>query len=102
MFTVIAIYRTAEEAAQEVADVLARHAVTSEQEPGCRQFLAHRAVEDPTLFFLYETYDSEEAFAAHRRSEHFRTNIEQTVAPLLVEREWHACSEPLGITPRRG
>lgn len=98
MFTVIATYRTTPESARAVADLLAKHAVTSEQEPGCRQFLAHRALDDPTRFFLYETYDSDEAFAAHRRSEHFRQNIEQTLAPLLIKRQWHACSEPLRIT----
>lgn len=95
MFTVIATYRTAPGATQAVADLLARHGAASEQEPGCRQFLAHQALEDPTRFFLYETYDSAEAFAEHRRTEHFRQNIEQTLAPLLIEREWHVCSAPL-------
>jgi quinol monooxygenase YgiN len=98
MVTVIATYRTTPEAADAVAYLLARHATTSEREPGCRRFLAHRALEDPTRFFLYESYDSDEAFAAHRRSEHFRQNIEGTLAPLLIEREWHACSEPLRMT----
>jgi len=98
MFTVIAAYRTVPEAAQAVADLLAHHAAMSEQEPGCRQFLAHRALDDPTRFFLYETYDSNEAFTAHRRTEHFRQNIEQTLAPLLIERDFHACSEPLRTT----
>jgi quinol monooxygenase YgiN len=98
MSTVIATYRTLPEAADAVADVLVRHAAASVQEPGCRQFLAHRALDDPTRFFLYEVYESEDAFAAHRRSEHFRENIERTLAPLLIEREWHACSEPLGTT----
>lgn len=95
MVTVIAAYRITPEAADAAADLLARHAAASEQEPGCRQFRVHRALDDPTRFFLYESYDSDAAFTAHRRSVHFRRNIEQTLAPLLVEREWHACSEPL-------
>lgn len=95
MVTVIATYRTTPEAADAVADLLARHTAASEREPGCRQFLAHRALDDPTRFFLYESYDSDEAFAAHRRSEHFRQNIEATLVPLLLHREWHVCSEPL-------
>lgn len=99
MFTVIATYRAAPAAAQAVADLLARHATASEQEPGCRQFSAHQALEDPTRFFLYETYDSAEAFAAHRKTEHFRQNIEKTLAPLLTEREWHVCSGPLRAGP---
>lgn len=99
MITVIATYRTAPDAAQAVAGLLARHAVASEQEPGCRQFLAYQAMDDPTRFFLHETYDSAEAFAEHRRSDHFKQNIETTLAPLLIEREWHVCSAPLRAAP---
>jgi quinol monooxygenase YgiN len=95
MLTVIATYRTTPAAAQAVAGLLARHAAASEQEPGCRQFLAHQATDDPTRFFLYETYESADAFAAHRRTEHFQQNIEGTLAPLLIEREWHVCTAPL-------
>jgi quinol monooxygenase YgiN len=95
MFTVIACYRTSADDAQAVAELLAGHAVASEREPGCRQFFAHQSLDDPTRFFLYETYDSPEAFAAHRRTEHFQHNIERTLAPLMIEREWHRCSEPL-------
>jgi quinol monooxygenase YgiN len=95
MFTVIATYRTTPADARAVAKLLARHAAASEREPGCRQFSAHQAVDDPTRFFLYETYDSAEAFAEHRRTEHFQHNIEGTLAPLVIEREWHACGEPL-------
>ncbi|MGB9183861.1 MAG: putative quinol monooxygenase [Solirubrobacteraceae bacterium] len=91
MFTVIARYRTSPSDAQAVADVLARHAAASEGEPGCRQFLVFQAREDPTRFFLVETYDSEAAFSEHRQSEHFKQNIEATLAPMLIEREWHIC-----------
>ena len=99
MLTVIATYRADPESAQTVADVLAGHAAISEQEPGCRQFLAHQAVDDPARFFLYETYDSMEAFEAHRASSHFKENIEAKLAPLLIEREWHMCSAPLRTEP---
>ncbi len=99
MVTVLAIYRAVPGAAQTVAGVLAQHAVVSEQEPGCRQFLAHQALDDPARFFLYETYDSEEAFEEHRRSKHFKENIETTLAPLLIEREWHICGAALGAAP---
>jgi hypothetical protein len=34
-----------------------------------------------------EIYDSAEAFAEHRRCQHFRQNIETMRAPLLIERE---------------
>ena len=95
MFTVIASYRTLPQHVDAVADLLARHAATSEQEPGCIRFLAHQATDDPTRFFLYETYESQEAFEQHRVTDHFAQNIETVLAPLLIEREWHACSPPL-------
>ena len=75
--------------------MLARHSRASAAEPGCIQFLAHQSADDPTRFALYETYEDEEAFAAHRRTEHFRVNVEQTLVPMLVEREWRTYGAPL-------
>lgn len=95
MITVIAHYRTTPEHADQVRDVLAVHSRASEAEPGCRRFSAHQAAEDPTRFALYEQYDDEAAFAAHRASEHFHVNIEQTVVPLLTERNWRAYAPAL-------
>ena len=85
---VIALYRTREESVERVRDLLARHSVTSEAEPGCRRFSVHQGMDDPTCFALYEEYDDPAAFDAHRQSAHFRNNIEGIVAPLLVERVW--------------
>ena len=42
-----------------------------EQEPGCRQFDICTSPNKPHSVFLYEVYDSEEAFKAHLASEHF-------------------------------
>jgi quinol monooxygenase YgiN len=88
MVIVVASYRTRPEDTATVAAVLGRHAAASEAEPGCLSFRAHQAVEDPTRFVLYEEYIDEQAFGAHRQSDHFVTNIEKTVAPLLTERTW--------------
>jgi (4S)-4-hydroxy-5-phosphonooxypentane-2,3-dione isomerase len=75
--------------------VLRRHAADSEREPGCRQFHVFQDREDPTRFFLVETYDSEAAFTEHRESAHFKRNIEAKLAPMLLEREWRRCEGPL-------
>ena len=104
MIAVIAHYRTRAEAAHEVRQLLARHSRTSEAEPGCQCFLAHQATDDATRFALYEVYDDLEAFRAHRDSAHFRTNIEQTLAPLLLERAWRVYGPalaPRGMVCRR-
>ena len=42
------------------------------QEPGCRQFDILVLDNDPNYLFLYEVYDNEAAFKAHRASEHFK------------------------------
>jgi quinol monooxygenase YgiN len=88
MITVIAHYRVKPDAVDTVTQLLSTHSRASETEPGCLHFLAHQDAEDPTRFALYEGYLDQEAFAAHRATNHFRTNIEQTLLPLLVDREW--------------
>ena len=42
------------------------------QEPGCKQFDVLMLASDPNHLFLYEVYDNEAAFQAHRASEHFK------------------------------
>lgn len=42
-----------------------------ELEPGCRQFDVAQDPQVPTSFFLYEVYDDEAAFEAHKASQHF-------------------------------
>jgi quinol monooxygenase YgiN len=41
------------------------------KEPGCRRFDILNLASDPNHFFLYEVYDNEAAFKAHRETEHF-------------------------------
>ncbi|HYB71089.1 MAG TPA: putative quinol monooxygenase [Candidatus Bathyarchaeia archaeon] len=41
-------------------------------EPGCRQFDILVLASDPNHFFLYEVYDNEAAYQAHRQTEHFK------------------------------
>ena len=95
MITVIAHYRTHPDKADEVRALLARHSRASAAETGCIQFLAHQDTEDPARFALYETYEDDAAFAAHRRTNHFRVNIEQTLVPMLMEREWRVYGSPI-------
>lgn len=95
MITVIAHYRTSADEADQVRDLLARHSAASEAESGCRRFSAHQDADDPTRFALYEVYDDMAAFDAHRQSPHFKANIENTLAPLLLERTWRVYGDPL-------
>jgi autoinducer 2-degrading protein len=42
------------------------------REPGCRRFDILNLSSDPNHFLLYEVYDNEAAFKAHRETEHFK------------------------------
>lgn len=95
MITVIVHYRVHPGSAERVRAVLGRHARASVAEPGCLAFLAFQDAEDPERFALYEAYEDAAAFDAHRRSEHFRVNIEQTIDPMLAEREWRVYGAPI-------
>jgi quinol monooxygenase YgiN len=41
-------------------------------EPGCRQFDVYEVQSVPNHVFLYEIYDSEDAFKAHLNSTHYK------------------------------
>ena len=55
-------------------------------EPGCRQFDVTVLPEDSNHFFLYEIYDDETAFDAHRATSHYREFIDAT-APWIVSKK---------------
>ena len=95
MITVIAHYRTRADKADEVRAILARHSRASNAEAGCLQFTALQDADDPARFALYESYVDDDAFAAHRRTEHFQVNIERTIVPMLEEREWRVYGAPI-------
>ncbi|MGP0090585.1 MAG: putative quinol monooxygenase [Xanthobacteraceae bacterium] len=42
------------------------------KEPGCRQFDIMVLASNPNHIFLYEVYDNEAAFQAHRATDHFK------------------------------
>jgi quinol monooxygenase YgiN len=86
MLTAVAQYHAQAGAADRIAAVLAKHVAATRAEPGCVQFVAYRSSEDADRFLLYEQYDDEAAFEAHRASPHFRLYIQETIIPLLLER----------------
>ena len=88
MLVVIARYRTRAGKGDEVASVLALHRPATVAEPGCRAFVVNRSQDDGDRFVLYEQYEDEVAFEAHRVSPHFQRYIEGQVVPLLAERSW--------------
>jgi (4S)-4-hydroxy-5-phosphonooxypentane-2,3-dione isomerase len=55
-------------------------------EPGCRRFDILNLASDPNHFFLYEVYDNEAAFKAHRETEHFK-KYATTVGKMVAKRD---------------
>jgi quinol monooxygenase YgiN len=88
VLVVIARYQARPGAGDEVASILAQHVSPTRAEPGCVSFLVNRSGDDSDRFVLYEQYDDEAAFQAHRTTAHFRDYIEGRVVPLLAERTW--------------
>ncbi|MGB9114755.1 putative quinol monooxygenase [Bradyrhizobium sp.] len=56
------------------------------REPGCRRFDILNLASDPNHFFLYEVYDSEAAFKAHRETEHFKKYM-ATTGKMVAKRD---------------
>ena len=55
-------------------DAIGRQAAASlANEPGCLRFDVFADLADPTHFMLYEEYTSQEAFEAHKQTDHFAT-----------------------------
>lgn len=59
----------------------------SRAEPGCYFYQPSIDPNDPRAFFLFEIYDSEDAFIAHIESDHFRYWVLEEAVPRLAERE---------------
>ena len=57
----------------------------SRAEPGNLFYQAHRAPEDPQLFYLYEQYVDEAGYEAHMDSEHFTRLVKGEAIPELLE-----------------
>jgi len=83
-----ALHTAAAGAADAVRQLLARHAAASRAEPGCLQFDAHQGIDNPDEFPLVGRYESQAAFAEHRRTPHFRRNVETELVALLTARSW--------------
>lgn len=85
-YVVAASWRAKEGEEEAIAAILERVVPIFRAEPACRQFVAHRSVDDPRTFFLYEQYDDEAGFNAHAASDTVRSEILGDAVPRLEER----------------
>ena len=73
--------------AEAVADILRRMADAVKSEPGTLLFWPHGSSSDDRVFFLYELFADDAAFAAHQQTEHFKTLVVGEALPKLERRE---------------
>lgn len=73
--------------AEAVAGVLRQMTEAVSSEPGTLLFWAHRSPTNDHVFFLYELYADDDAFAAHQQTEHFKRLVLGQAVPKLAKRE---------------
>ena len=84
-YVVSAHWRAKEGKSDRLAAVIEEMTTPSRAEPGNLFYQAHRAVDDPQLFYLYEQYADEAAYQAHMDSEHFTRLVKEEAIPELLE-----------------
>ena len=67
----------------EVAALLTGYGLRVREEPGNRQFEAFNPDGDPAKFFIYEEYESEDAFEDHKSADYCE-RFNELLAPLVV------------------
>ena len=75
MYVVVAKWVAREGEEDAVEKILRENSAESRREPGCRTFAVSRSTEEPRTYVLYEEYDDEAAFEAHRTSDHFKRYV---------------------------
>lgn len=85
-YVIAATYVARDGEAEGVRSALLSAIPPSRAEPGCITYRAHRSVQDPSVFFLYEEYVDADGFKAHAESDHFDRFIRGQAWPLLESR----------------
>jgi quinol monooxygenase YgiN len=85
-YLVIAKVRAKAGEEERVAEGLSANEHASRQEPGVIAWVAYRSTTDSREFVLYEVYQTEADFAAHRDTAHFARYVAEIV-PLLEDRD---------------
>jgi len=58
---------------EQLATIIEGVCAPSQAEAGCLTYQAHRAADDPNVFYFYERWRDQDAFDAHVASLHYQT-----------------------------
>ena len=87
-------------AGQAIAGLLAEMAeLVQAYEPGCSRYDVARSATDSDRFVLWEVYEDQAAFDAHRSTPHFVEFIEQRL-PDFIETRTRSILAVVALTPR--
>jgi autoinducer 2-degrading protein len=84
MYVTTVIVHVREQNVQDFIDATIPNHEESVKEAGNRRFDILQSSDDPTRFIMYEAYESKEAAAAHKETEHYRIWREK-VAEYMAE-----------------
>jgi (4S)-4-hydroxy-5-phosphonooxypentane-2,3-dione isomerase len=65
---------------------ITENGMAAAKEPGCRRFDILNLATDPNHFLLYEVYDNEAAFQAHRATDYFK-KYAATTGAMVAKRD---------------
>ena len=85
-FTVIATWRAREGEEEACRRILEEMTPLTRAEPGCRLYIVNESRDEPRTWVLYEQYDDEAAFQAHREADHFERHVLGDAVNRLEER----------------
>ena len=86
-YVVAATWRAKQGEEEVIREVIELMGPLSRAEPACQFYQAHRSVDDPRTFFLYEQYDDEAGYVAHMATPHFEEHVRGRAIPRLESRE---------------
>ena len=98
-YVVSAKWRAKEGKEDRLLEVIREMAAPSRAEPGNLVYQAHRSVDDPRVFWLYEQYADEAGYKAHQDSEHFTRLVKEEAIPELLEDRERAFYETIDDGP---
>ncbi|MBE6931386.1 MAG: antibiotic biosynthesis monooxygenase [Clostridia bacterium] len=97
---IVIVYLEAKpEKAEEFAEISRLNHEGSVKEEGCIRFDVLRNKEEPNKFVLYEVWESEEALARHKTTQHF-LNWDAANATCLVRPRYRDSYDAVGFTTK--
>jgi autoinducer 2-degrading protein len=81
VYVIVGLHKILPERLPDYLENVRLHARNSRSEPGCVRYDVLQDEDDPTMICLFEVFEDEAAFQAHRAAEHYKRWME-------LSRDW--------------